>query len=290
MAVVVGGKQLPQGSRWPEPGSNSSAPFESNQSEIVGRTDRSLRTIGLVAQNMYDDDGFFGGYSALPRSIKGLDGAPEWPSLVALLPEMNGKSVVDLGCGFGWFSRWASEAGAADVLGIDVSSNMLARAVADTNDARITYQLHDLDDLELTPACFDFAYSSLALHYLLDLDRLFATVRRSLRPGAEFVFSVEHPICTAPTNPGFVTNDAGVTAWPVDGYLREGPRTTNWLAPGVVKQHRTIASYVQSLVAAGFTLTDLVEWGPSSHQIEEVPEWAVELERPFFLLVAARLS
>ncbi len=58
----------------------------------------------------------------------------------------------------------------------------------------------------------------------------------------------------------------------------------------MVKQHRTITTYVQSLIGAGFTLTDLVEWGPSPEQIQEVPEWEVELDRPFFLLVAARLS
>jgi len=243
-----------------------------------------------VAQNIYDDDGFFEGYSGLPRSVKGLDGAPEWPSLQAMLPDMKGRSIVDLGCGFGWFCRWAATAGASDVLGIDLSSNMLARAAADTSDARITYERHDLDHLALPAASFDFAYSSLTLHYLTDLDRLFATVRQSLRPSAGFVFSVEHPIGTAPTNPGFVTDDAGVTTWPVDGYFREGPRTTNWLAPGVVKQHRTITSYVQPLVRAGFSLNDLVEWGPSPQQIKEVPEWKVEVERPYFLLIAAQLN
>jgi hypothetical protein len=71
------------------------------------------RTIGqcgvrstIVAQNVYDDPDFFAGYSALPRSVQGLDGAPEWPSLQALLPDLAGREVVDLGCGFGWFSRW----------------------------------------------------------------------------------------------------------------------------------------------------------------------------------------
>ena len=242
-----------------------------------------------MAQNIYDDAGFFEGYSRLPHSVKGLQGAPEWSSLMALLPDMTGRSVVDLGCGFGWFCRWAAAAGAADVLGIDLSSNMLARAAADTSDDRITYEQNDLDTLELPAARFDLTYSSLTLHYLADLDRLFQTVHQSLRPGAGFVVSVEHPICTAPTNPGFITGDAGVTTWPVDGYLREGPRTTDWLAPDVVKQHRTITTYVQSLLRVGFSLTDLIEWAPSPQQIAEVPEWNTELDRPYFLLVAARV-
>ena len=74
-----------------------------------------------MTQNIYDDPKFFEGYSRLPRSVAGLDGAPEWPALRALIPALQGCSVVDLGCGYGWFCRWAREAGAARVLGLDVS-------------------------------------------------------------------------------------------------------------------------------------------------------------------------
>ena len=83
-----------------------------------------------MTQNIYDDEGFFVAYSGLRRSLEGLDGAPEWPTLRSMLPTMSGRRVVDLGCGFGWLSRWAAEAGGASVLGIDLSERMLARAVA----------------------------------------------------------------------------------------------------------------------------------------------------------------
>jgi hypothetical protein len=56
-----------------------------------------------MTQNIYDNDSFFAGYSRLPRSVEGLDGAPEWPALRAMLPEVSGRRAVDLGCGFGWF-------------------------------------------------------------------------------------------------------------------------------------------------------------------------------------------
>ena len=72
-----------------------------------------------MTQNIYDNDAFFTGYSQLPRSIGGLDSAPEWPALRAMLPELQGKSVLDLGCGYGWFCRWAAETGAVRVLGVD---------------------------------------------------------------------------------------------------------------------------------------------------------------------------
>ena len=79
-----------------------------------------------MTQNVYDDEKFFEAYGRLPRSIQGLDGAPEWPALRALLPPLDGRRVLDLGCGFGWFCRWAREHGAAHVLGVDVSERIRA--------------------------------------------------------------------------------------------------------------------------------------------------------------------
>lgn len=103
---------------------------------------------------------------------------------------------------------------------------------------------------------------------------------------ARAVFSVEHPIFTAPANPGWSVDAAGHATWPVDRYLDEGPRSTDWLARGVIKQHRTIGTYVNLLIRAGFAISHLDEWGPSGDQIASRPEWASERQRPPFLLVA----
>jgi len=86
-----------------------------------------------MTQNIYDDQSFFRAYSQLPRSRHGLDGAPEWPTLRTMLPDIRDRAVLDLGCGYGWFCRWAREHGAAQVTGIDVSEMMLARAGSMTN-------------------------------------------------------------------------------------------------------------------------------------------------------------
>ncbi|HWC23075.1 MAG TPA: class I SAM-dependent methyltransferase, partial [Flexivirga sp.] len=66
-----------------------------------------------MGQNIYDDPEFQAGYRRLARSEEGLAGAPEWPSVRALLPDLTDKQVVDLGCGYGAFARWAAESGAA---------------------------------------------------------------------------------------------------------------------------------------------------------------------------------
>ena len=50
-----------------------------------------------MAQNIYDNPEFFAGYSQLPRQVDGLGGAPEWPAIKAMLPDLTAKRVVDLG-------------------------------------------------------------------------------------------------------------------------------------------------------------------------------------------------
>src|SRR5215469_14555001 len=102
-----------------------------------------------MTQNIYDHPEFFDGYSKMSRSVEGLAGAAEWPAMRALLPPLDGLRAVDLGCGFGWFCRWARQNGAAHVLGLDVSENMLARARADTADTAITYSRADLEQLDV---------------------------------------------------------------------------------------------------------------------------------------------
>ena len=239
-----------------------------------------------MTQNIYDSPEFFAGYSRLDRSVRGLDGVPEWPTLKAMLPDLQGRRVIDLGCGFGWFCRFARAAGAVEVLGLDVSDNMLTRARETTPDPAVVYRQADLDKLSLPEAAFDLAYSSLSLHYLENLGALFAMLHRALVPGGRFVFSVEHPIYTAPDAPGWKI-DGDRRTWPLDRYLDEGPRTTDWLAKGVLKQHRTIATYLNLLLGRGFTLLQVEEWGPTEAQMAAHPDWAGERQRPAFLLVSA---
>ena len=243
-----------------------------------------------MAQNIYDDAHFFDAYRALKRSRDGLDGAPEWPRLRAMLPDLKAARVLDLGCGFGWFCRFAREQGAAQILGIDISEKMLGVARQMTTDPAINYRRADLDDLQLDHSAFDLVYASLVFHYLEHLDGVIAAIHRALRPGGHLVFSVEHPMFTAPSQPEWIDTDNGKKAWPVNRYLDEGPRETNWLAQGVIKQHRTFATYLNLLVQQGFQISQIEEWGPSDAQLAAMPALAEERDRPTFLLIAAQRS
>lgn len=240
-----------------------------------------------MTQNIYDNAEFFQGYSRMRRSLEGLEGAAEWPALRALLPDLRGKRTLDLGCGFGWFARWAREQRARSVLGIDVSEKMLQRAKEMTLDDGIEYRRADMETIELPAASFDLVFSSLALHYIQNLERLMASVQAALVAGGWFVFSIEHPIHTAPRRPAWIDSD-GIRSWVVNSYQTEGPRETDWLTKGVIKQHRTIGTMFDLLQRCGFVVTHLEEWGPTEEQIAAHPEMAEERERPMFLLMATR--
>ncbi|VVD91288.1 SAM-dependent methyltransferase [Pandoraea iniqua] len=241
-----------------------------------------------MAQNIYDNPDFFTGYSQLPRQVLGLDGAPEWPAIRAMLPDLRGKRVVDLGCGFGWASRWMREQGAASVLGLDLSQNMIARARAETADPAIEYRIADLDTLDLPAAAFDVAYSALTFHYVRDFDRLAQRLHQSLAPGGHLVFTIEHPIFMAAAHPHWLADEDGRKTWPVNGYSIEGERRTDWFAKGVLKYHRTLGTTLNALMRAGFQLQRVEEFAPTPEQIQQMPALAEELERPMMLMVSAQ--
>ncbi|WP_407164729.1 methyltransferase domain-containing protein [Bradyrhizobium sp. ORS 111] len=241
-----------------------------------------------MAQNIYDDPGFFAGYSQLPRQVRGLVGAPEWPAIRAMLPDVANKRAVDLGCGFGWAARWMREQGASAVLGLDLSRNMITRARSMTDEPGISYEIADLETLELPQASFDLAYSALAFHYVEDFGRLARMLHRALTPSGLLVFTIEHPIYMAAAHPHWLQDDDGRKTWPVNRYFIEGERRTDWYVKGVLKYHRTIGTTLTALIGAGFALRHVEEFCPTPEQIAAMPELAEELERPMMLLVSAQ--
>ena len=162
-----------------------------------------------------------------------------------------------------------------------------ARARSETSSSTVEYQCADLDLLDLDPGSTDFVFSSLTLHYVRDLHRLMSMVAASLAPGGSLVFSVEHPIYSAPTTQGFETSDAGNRVWPLDNYLVEGERVTSWFVDSIVKEHRTVATYVNTMIESSLVLDRIEEYGPTAAAAEARPELADDRHRPWFLLLGA---
>jgi SAM-dependent methyltransferase len=140
-----------------------------------------------------------------------------------------------------------------------------------------------METWEYPEAAFDLAVSSLALHYVPDLDGVMAGVARALVPGGRVVFSVEHPIITSCAR-GWTQPQR--QDWIVDDYFVTGPRETTWLGGEVVRYHRTVEDYVTALQAAGFALDSLRESRPDPARFTDETEYTRRLRIPLFLFLA----
>jgi SAM-dependent methyltransferase len=240
-----------------------------------------------MKENKYDDSTFFGKYSQMNRSVKGLDGAGEWKTLEAMLPDFRGKRVLDLGCGFGWHCQYAIEHGAAEVVGIDLSERMLAVAREKTSET-IHYVCDSIEEVPFPPNSFDVVVSSLAFHYIKSFEGIAEKVFTWLSNGGTFVFSVEHPIFTSHGSQDWYYDANGtILHFPIDGYFYEGKRETTFLGEQVVKYHKTLTTYLNALIQKGFDLTGVVEPQPALHLLDTMEGMKEELRRPMMLIVSA---
>lgn len=224
----------------------------------------------------------------MPRSVKGLEGAGEWHVLKELLPELRNKSVLDLGCGFGWHCRYAREQQARSVIGVDISEKMLQKAREMTNDSLITYIKMSIEDINFSDSQFDVVISSLAFHYIKSFEAICKKVYDCLKPGGSFVFSVEHPIFTSRNEQDWYYDDKGNRLhWAVDNYQSEGLRETTFLTENVIKYHHTFSTYINDIIKAGFIVRIVKEPIPSEEMLKSIPEMKDELRRPMFLIISA---
>ncbi|RDB70700.1 class I SAM-dependent methyltransferase [Eggerthella sinensis] len=241
-----------------------------------------------MKENAYDDEAFFEKYSQFPRSVEGLSAAGEWEEFERLLPDFAGKRVLDVGCGFGWHCIYAAEHGAARVVGTDISRNMLDVAREKTAFPQVSYERVAMEDLDFPADSFDIVLSSLAFHYTPDFGVVCKRIASCLAPGGSFVFSVEHPVFTAYGNQDWFYDAHGERAhWPVDGYFAEGPRDAVFLGERVTKYHKTLTTYLDTLLNSGFAIKRVVEPQPAPHLLDVVEGMRDELRRPMMLIVAA---
>lgn len=240
-----------------------------------------------MKENRYNDSTFFEKYSQMSRSTQGLSGAGEWKTLKPLLPDFRGKTVLDLGCGYGWHCIYAAEHAADKVIGIDISEKMLHVAKEKTHFDNVEYHCTAIEDAVFEENSFDIVLSSLALHYIESFDMVAKHVHRFLKKGGTFIFSCEHPIFTAEGSQDWARNpDGSIAHFPVDNYYYEGKRTANFLGEKVIKYHHTITTYLMGLLNNGFEITAVVEPMPPEDMMD-IPGMKDEMRRPMMLIVRA---
>jgi len=116
----------------------------------------------------------------------------EKPAMYALLPDFKDKTVLSLGCGSGEDSAYLKKKGAKKSVGIDLIDELIL--IAKNSYPECEFHVMNMEKLDFPDNSFDFAYSSLAIHYLEDWNKVFEEVYRILKPNSSFLFSCGHPV------------------------------------------------------------------------------------------------
>jgi SAM-dependent methyltransferase len=193
-----------------------------------------------------------------PHSVLGV----ALRSLLELAGPVEGLEVCDLGCGEGYLARQMADLGAA-VTAVDLSARLIEIARRSPSPGGILYLVEDAQALtSVADRSFDLVVSNLALMDMPDLDAVYRTARRILRPGGAFVFSLTHPCFQSPGTDVELTPEGGFSArrirrYAVEGFWRSDGKTT--LRGRVGAYHRTLSTYLNSLAQHGSALARLVE-------------------------------
>ena len=243
----------------------------------------------MSKQNIYDNETFFEGYKQIREKKENANILFEKPALFSLLPDLKGKRVLDLGCGYGENCMEFVKLGAAKVVGIDISTKMLEIAQQENTDPKITFLNMPMEDIGSLSEKFDVIVSSLALHYVEDFDGICKLVYGLLDEGGVFIFSQENPINTCfTTGNRWTCDENGNKLYAnISNYSVDGKRCSRWFVDDVVKYHRKFSSVMNSLIGAGFSLQKLIEPYPTEEMVKEHPSTADLRHKPDFLVVKA---
>jgi len=182
------------------------------------------------------------GYAGWAESYDQLEGndtiALEEPAVRSLLDGLPEGPVLDAACGTGRHTAYLT-AGGREVIGVDSSSEMLARARerlprADLREGR-------LEHLPVKDGAVTGAVCALALSHLLDIRPAISELARALRPGGRLVISNPHPFAT------------GVLGWRAVFTDESGERS---MIPEHAHPH---GDYIEAFEAAGLTARRCLE-------------------------------
>jgi ubiquinone/menaquinone biosynthesis C-methylase UbiE len=218
----------------------------------------------------------------------------EKPAMAALLPDLSSKRVLVLGCGPGEDAGYLKSQGAEEVVGIDISEKLLE--IAKLNHPECEFHLMDMEHLELPDNSFDFAYSSLALHYLKDWTQVSSEIFRVLKHGSSFIFSCGHPVystmvITENDDTRRVRMMADIkhkdtnTAEIIGDYFTRRVIINPEPEMDVTTWHKSIGEIASECTSAGFLISAIVEPKPHPKMEQLKPRSFASLSKiPFFLI------
>jgi len=246
-----------------------------------------------ATQNIYDDQLFFNKYYISRNAANSYNNLVEQPAMSKLYIEddLTGKSVLDLGCGYGANCKNFIEYGAKKVVGVDISEKMLQEAKSKNSHPNIEYISFDLNQIckiNQVHNGFDLIYSSLAFHYVEDFKKLISSIYDLLNNNGILLFSIMHPVITANISYiGETPETSYLDPVVVKNYMNSGSRKFKWILNDVVFYHKPVSVIINTLIEVGFVITNITEPIPDANGINIAPFLAEELDRPSYLIVKA---
>jgi len=208
-------------------------------------------------------------------------GEPTWgifsvpDQQVGMMPaDLDGKSVLEAGCGTGYVSAWMARRGARPV-GIDNSPRQLATAARFQEEYDLRFPLiHGIaEHLPFKDETFDIVISEYGACLWSDPYIWVSEAARVLRPGGELVFLSNSPFVVL-----FVFDDENTAA---DLVLKRdyfGMHRQEWPDDPGVEFHLTHGDWFTNLHANGFDVIDLIEVRPGANASTSYPwvtvDWA----------------
>jgi SAM-dependent methyltransferase len=200
----------------------------------------------------------------------------EVPAMLKLIGNVKNKTVLDLGCGFGDHMQKLSSKKPKQMIGLDLSAEQI-RLAQSMNVLKATFLVKDINKrLDFKDNTFDIVFSSLTVHYLHNLNKVFGEVRRVLKSKGIFVFSTGHPIFNLlnPVGRGMIGFERKGNKLVIHGNYFDESLKKAFLGStvGTVRLHNyTIQTYIQTAQKKGLALVDFVEAKPSpaSKKIDE---------------------
>jgi SAM-dependent methyltransferase len=219
------------------------------------------------------------------------------PAFLELLPDLEGRRCLDVGCGEGHNTRLLRDRG-ADVTAVDLSTTFLdaaGRAAPDIRHVRA-----DGARLPFADEVFDVVTAVMSVMDMTDPDAAIADAARVLRRGGTFQFSITHPVSTNPMR-RWVEDDQGVRRGLVVGdYFDERPMTERWTFGAtpeplrgrhepfsITSLRRPISTWLNAVTAVGLLVERVAEPCASEELAAAVPAVADTRVVPYFLIVRA---
>ena len=179
--------------------------------------------------------------------------------LLKLLPSTGAETVVDLGCGTGFFlPKLKTALSPQHLLAVDMAEGMLQFARSHRVEADAVYLCGDAEFLPLVDESVDLIFSSLAIQWCEDVDGLFSEIYRVLKPGGRFVFSTLGPETLTELRQSWQTVDSYVH---VNQFLPEqsvasaiessGLNKLSWRQQSVVLQYEKLTDLTRELKNLG---------------------------------------